>query len=41
MNKSNGCVVTYKLPAPGKYTINVTVDDKPLKGYENGIVVSY
>jgi len=34
-------LVTYKLPGPGKYVIHVTVDDKPLKGYENGLIVNY
>jgi len=34
-------LVSYKLPAPGNYVISVTLNGKPLKGYENGIKVSY
>jgi len=34
-------LASYKLNAPGQYVISVTLNGKPLKGYENGIHVSY
>ena len=34
-------VVSYKLPSAGNYTIHVTLNGVALKGYENGIQVTY